>query len=308
MTWTPSPPVCGVRQAWLALGSQTVQLENQAGGWFCSSLDLGYPEIRDVTNPRPDQDGLDDRTMYMGGRTVSIDITAITGAGARIDAVASQFAPFMRPSARPQLHYILDRPGAHERVMTVRPSGYAWPVVGADQRDIQLQFMAADPVAYDPTTQTGSAWSGATGAPGRNYPLTFNRIYPVGSGSSTTANLVSNGDLPVFPLLRVYGPISGAIVQLTNRYPDSTQNLIAIYFKAGYNIGAGNWVDIDSARRTAYANSDHTQNVINQIDWTQTNQWPYIAPAPAYCQLLMQGTNTSGITQVQAFWNDRYLS
>ena len=48
----------------------------------------------------------------MGTRVVSADITALAGAGARIDDVADNFAPFMVPSARPVLHYVLDRPGA----------------------------------------------------------------------------------------------------------------------------------------------------------------------------------------------------
>ena len=43
-----------VRRAWLALpDGRTIGLEGT--GYFCSSLDLGYPAVREVTNPRPMQ-------------------------------------------------------------------------------------------------------------------------------------------------------------------------------------------------------------------------------------------------------------
>src|SRR5215475_9017960 len=108
--------VC-VRKAWLVLGGSTVQLEDQSKGYFCTSLDLGYPNVREVVNNRPDQDGADDRTRLMGPRAVSADITAIRSVPAQVDAVASMFAPYMVPSARPVLHYVLDRPGVAERTL-----------------------------------------------------------------------------------------------------------------------------------------------------------------------------------------------
>jgi hypothetical protein len=44
-----------VRSAWLVLGAKTVLLEDEAAGYFCESLDLGYPAPREVTENRPDQ-------------------------------------------------------------------------------------------------------------------------------------------------------------------------------------------------------------------------------------------------------------
>ena len=72
----PAPPGC-VRAAWLTMGSASVLLDNPAGGYFVSSLDLGSPEVRAVTYPRPSTDGLYDLTEYMGGRVVSVEIQAL---------------------------------------------------------------------------------------------------------------------------------------------------------------------------------------------------------------------------------------
>ena len=167
-----------VRRAWLVLGSLTIQLDNPAAGWSCQSLDLGSPIVRSVMTNKPDADGIVDRTQYMGARTVVAAVSAISTAGARIDDVASAFAPFMVPSARPVLHYVLDRSGAAERTLTLRPDSYDWPIVGAIERDVALQWIAADPVARDPSVQTATAWAGSGTGGGRTYNLTFNRVSP----------------------------------------------------------------------------------------------------------------------------------
>jgi hypothetical protein len=297
---TFAPATTCVRSAWLTMGSSTVQLDYPPGGWFCQSLDLGYPEVRDVMTSKPDQDGVDDRTQFMGARTVTATITALRGAGARIDAVASQFAPFMVPSARPVLHYVLDRPGAAERTLTLRASGYSWPIVGADQRDILLQWVAADPIARDPNVRTVTAWSGSSSAPGRNYNLIFNRVYPVGGGSSTSAIVSTPGDVPIRPLLRIYGPISGPWVYFSN-HP------WLVGFQSSYVLNAGHWIDVDTANRTAYLDGDRTKSILNQMDWIST-KWPVIAPLPNTELMTLRGSNMSGITQVQATWQDGYLT
>ena len=139
------------------LGTWTVSLEDPTAGYFCSSLDLGYPTARDVVTNNPDADGAVDRTQYFGLRTINVEIEALSGAGARVDQVAGLFAPFVDPAARPVLHYVLDRGANPERTMTLRAAGFAWPIQGPYQRSIQLQFVAADPVAYDPTPQTVTA-------------------------------------------------------------------------------------------------------------------------------------------------------
>jgi hypothetical protein len=280
-------------------------------GWFCSSLDLGYPDVRDVVSNRPDQDGIDDRTRFFGGRTVTAEITALAGAGAVIDAVAASFAPFMAPSARPTLHYVLDRPGAAERTMTLRAAGYSWPVAGPYQRDIQLQWVAADPAAVDPVQKTATAWAGSSTTAGRNYPWTPNRIYPVGGSSPTSAIVSSAGDLPFRPLLRIYGPVTAPAVWLNVTGDPTTgpTNSGTIQFVASYTIPAGQWVDVDLAAKTVRAQSDPNQSVLNQIDWVVTSPtWPAIPPLPGYARMQMGGSSRSGVTQVQASWYDRYLT
>jgi hypothetical protein len=303
MTWTPSPPVCGIRRAWLTLGAASVLLDNPAGGWFVTSMDLGYPAVRAVITDRPDSDGADDRTKYFGARTISVAITTLLGAGAQVDAVASAFAPFMVPSARPVFHFVLDRPGATERVVTVRPAGYAWAVAGADERDIQLQFVAADPAFSDPATQTAvTAWTGGAGG-GRPYNLTYPRTYPAGGGAPTSALIASHGDLPVQPFLRIYGPVTGPDIQ----FVPTTGATVHVRFLSSFNIGAGHYVDVDTRAKTALQDGDPTQSVITGLDWV-TTRWPVLPVLPDQTTMTITGSNTTAVSQVQASWQDRYLS
>ena len=294
-----------VRKAWLTLGALTVELEDETAGYFCQSLDLGWPDVRDVTNNRPDADGVDDRTKFMGARAVSADITAMASAGvAKIDDVASSFAPFMVPSARPVLHYVLDRSGATERTLTLRSSGYAWPIAGPFQRDIQLQWVAADPIARDPVQQIATAWSGTTGALGRVYNLVFPRVYPVGSGVATTGTIVGHGDVPIQPYLRIFGPITNPLVAFQTTGPPPVRS----GFDMVYRIDAGHFVGIDTRVHTAYLDDDPTQSVLSAIDWGGFMKWPVLPNAPDSTALSLTGTGTTSSTQVVATWNDGFLT
>lgn len=299
-----------VRRAWLTYGGRTLPLEDTDAGYVCKELNLGWPEVREVVNNRPDADGIDDRTQYFGSRAVSASILASEQLGAvSVDEVAASFGYFMSPAIRPELHYVLERPGNPERVLVVRGSGYTWPIDGGGKREVQLQWIAADPVARDATVKTANAWAGSASPAGRSYNLTFNRVYPPGSGSSTVATVLTVGEVPVSPLLRVYGPATSPEVY-SDAY-DAGGGQVARYqilWKPGVVIDAGTFVEVDCARHTATLNGDPTQPVLDRILWTES-QWVVFHPAPSTNALWMAGGSTaSGITQVEAIWRDGWLT
>jgi hypothetical protein len=300
----PGPAGC-VRQAWLTLGPNTMALEDETAGYYCTELDLGYPEVRDVVNNRPDQNGVDDRTLLWGSRAISADIVCQGAPGFTVDALAAQFAPYMIPAARPVLHYVLDRPGTPERTIGVRAADYKWPISGKSTRAVQLSWVAADPLAYGAVTNTATAWAGSSTIAGRTYNLTFDRTYPAGGSAPTTAILTLAGDVAVRPLIRVYGPITAA--NLNGSGGSSTTGDLyswTFQFVAGFVIDAGHWVDIDSAARTVTRDSNPTQAVYNQVNWWAST-WPYYRPGTGY--LNVAGGSTTGVTQAQAIWKDAYL-
>jgi hypothetical protein len=278
-------PTC-VRKAWLALGGNTLQLEDPTAGYFCQSLDLGTPVMRTVMTNAPDQDGVIDRTQYMGARTVTAAITVLAGAGAQIDAVADNFAPYMVPSARPVLHYVLDRPGAPERTLTLRPDSYDWPIVGAAQRDVALQWIAPNPIALDATQQSVTVlWGG---------PF------------AVVNNL---GDVPLRPLLQLTGPTTqGGVVFQQYSAPGVSVGNGLIAFLPTYTIAAGHTVWVDTAAHTVLL--DNTTPILNQIDWVNT-VWPVAPPNPGLYRVAWPGgynTGTTAATQFTVLWNNGYLT
>ena len=44
--------VC-VRTAWLELNGATMPLEDEDAGYFCTELDVGWPDVRAVTTSKP---------------------------------------------------------------------------------------------------------------------------------------------------------------------------------------------------------------------------------------------------------------
>jgi hypothetical protein len=283
---------------------------DEDAGYFVTAFDPGSPDVRAVVNPRPDANGIDDTTQFLGGRLISVDITAIATAGAQIDDVAASFAPFMVPSSRPELHYVLDRPGAPERVLIVRAAQYSYKVDDPVQRDIQLQFQAADPVAYDPAVQSETAWAGSSGnVAGRRYDLTYDRVYPAGSAAPSYAWLENDGDVTASPVLKLWGPATGAKVTLTIPSGPGQGNYGAVGLAASYVIAAGHYVLIDTDEKTAFLDGDTTKPVVASLDWNGLMQfgWPRI-PARSTVRMAYSGTSTTSATQATATWQNGYLS
>jgi len=298
--------VC-VRRAWLTLGDRSIPLEDDGLGYACTELDLGYPEVRDVVDNRPDRDGVDDRTKLAGSRGMSADIRAYGGT-MTVDEIGASFAPYMIPNARPELHYVLDRPGTPERAAVVRAADYAWKISGSKNREIHLAWVASEPFVRDPAQKVATALAGASVIPGRTYPLVHNRIYPPGGGSPSTGEIRSAGDVVVRPLLRIWGPITNPVVSIqstTGADPSGPPSTIA--FVTGFIVDAGSWVDVDTEAKTAFLQGDPAQSVMAQVDWS-TSVWPILPTLPYFSWLTITGDSTSSTSQVQALWYDQFLT
>ena len=293
------PTTC-IRRAWLTMGPLTMPLEDAAEGKYTTTLDLGYPTIRENVSNRPDAHGIDDRTSLWGARVVSANVLTRTPDAAYVDDVAAAFAPFMVPGVRPVLHYVLDRPNAREKTLTVRASNYAWPLTGGTKREIQLQWVAADPIARDPIVNEATAWAGTGAVLGRVYDLVFPRVYPVGAGLPSVGIITGHGEVPVQPYLRIFGPITDPRVTFDTTGPPVEHSQIGM----NYRIDAGHFVGIDT--RTHTARLDDSTSVLSALDWAHL-VWPLLPNAPDATTMALTGTGTTSASQVVASWQDGYL-
>jgi hypothetical protein len=284
-------------------GAATVDLMDSAQGFRVEELDLGYPTVREDSNPNPGRHGTLDLTRLFGERAVTITGALVPSAAGSRQKMWHLLAPYLDPSARPTLTYQVDT-DVSPRTMTVRAAQVTGPYDHPSVSPVQLGFKAASPFVYDSNVRTASVAPLGGGGAGRAYPLTFDRVYP--AAAAQTVNLYNYGDFTAYPVLRFYGPITGPYAS----FGVAGQPTAWVRFQPGYVIPAGHYVQVDTAARTAFYDGDPTQSVFNQLAINPAEPWPYIPPgAPAkFTQMALQGGGSTGTgTQLVATWADPYL-
>jgi len=294
------------RQAWLELGGVQLYLDDFDTGYACMELDIGFPEVRDVVNNNPDRNGVNDRTTLLGARVVTATIQAFPGGSSTIDDIARLFGPYTNPAVRPELHWTLNTADHAERMLTLRAADFAAPMPAPLGREIMLGWVAADPVCYDPTVQQAVGWPTGTIAGGRTYNLTFNRVYPQTIITGQNAYITVTGDVPAYPDFRIYGPITGPVLQLTQQLTatQTSQTVINFALDSTVVVPTGGWIDINAATRTV--TDQNGNNLQAHVIWS-TSSWPALAPNSTWT-LALGGTSTGTVTQVLATWQDGYLT
>jgi hypothetical protein len=138
----------------------------------------------------------------------------------------------------------------------------------------------------------------------------FNRAYPSGTQAATTAMLTTPGDVAAWPLVRIYGPVTGPALSGTITPLGTTGVPYQMTFQPSFRVDAGQWVDIDNYARTIYRQSDPTQSALGGVNWASST-WLWVPPgalSPPGAQITLSGTSTSAITQAQFIYQDGYFT
>src|SRR5262249_24615976 len=150
--------------------------------------------------------------------------------------------------------------------IVLRASGLSAPIVGPSERDFHLAWVASDPTPYDPVVKQAVAYAGSVGAGGRNYNLTYPRIYPAGGNVATTGLIPPGGDLFIKPKVRIWGPVLGPTVIFTP--VGAGQNpTTQLKFQATFAIPANHYIEIDTMTKTVRYDGDPNQNYATALDW-----------------------------------------
>jgi hypothetical protein len=107
----------------------------------------------------------------------------------------------------------------------------------------------------------------------------------------------------VRPVLNIYGPCSGPVVTFT----PSVGAVSKVQFVPAYRIDQGHFVQVDTVAKTAYLDGPGGASALAWLDWFNTT-WPVLPPLPASTTMGMTGGSTTGNTQVQAVYQDGYLT
>lgn len=270
-------------------GSTTVLLSvggipKPGSGVVVKNYDLGYPTAREVVADLAGQHGSLDLTKYFGSRTVKLDVSVLDVAGSTRHQTMDTLRYLSRPGGRPQLVVQCDG-WAQQRTLVLRgtPSscvvgplnaGYleaslAW-VVPTGVMNSATQELPLQPI---PVTTTGVSFT-------TSFPMSF------APGSlSNMATATNSGTTHTPWVARFWGQATN--ITVTNRTTGAT-------FVLNAPIVAGNYIQIDSAARTALMNNTPGNSMFNLIDFTKSSWWT-LAPGDNVISVTAQSSDTNAI-------------
>lgn len=286
----------------LELGPQTLDFADfPTHGVIVSTVDLGYPAVREVLTDLPTQDGSFDQTAYIGPRVVTITGNLGPGSAGTLSSGRSALAPFLAPSARPQLVVALDDESP-EITFTGRGADFTSIVASGSTANFTASWTCADPVGYGQATNEIDIRPATAGSSGRTYPRTYPLTYPITFGGGGTAYITTQGNYQAWPVLRIDGPVKNPTVTWLDpvtRTPTGTQVVLA-----GLKVASGDYLEIDTKAKTVLLNGDPGSSRYSFLDFEATTWGPLTA-----------GTNLLRFTSPSApppalarvFWSDCYL-
>lgn len=286
----PPPTPDSVR---LSLAGDTVALDDTAAGFVATSIDLGWPAVRVVTNDRAQVDGALDTTARFGARGVTIALAAIDSDLGTWKAALARLSRFLAAGSRPTLSLVID---GVTYTMTLAPDVAAAPFEFPNHARAQLAFRAPDPFLYSAAHEELSL-AAKPSTLGRVYPWTVPRIYPVSDAVSGFFEIDNAGAVDTWPTVEILGPMIGAAFTLENT---TTGDRFAMTTST---IDDGHRLVIDMLERTVRYDADPTLPRFSLIDFT-TSRWVRLVPG---VNVLRFATDVATTALATVRWSDPFL-
>lgn len=252
------------------------------------------PQVRVVSEPRPNGDGIIDTTSHYGGRQLAVDLLAIDTPA----AIHDELTAFTHPAARPYLT-VADDEWAQTRRLRLRVDQWSDPL-SADQsptiRAMQVQWFCPDGTWEAADEQPLTMSADIPSSVGRSYP----RVYPMSYAATLSTGAletVNVGNAPSNYVAKLYGPCSAP------RLINSTTGE-ELSFTSSLVLGAGEYVEVDTYNKTAYLNSDTTQSRLSTLDFDVSTWWLI---ARGLQTIRFTGTDASTGSQAEIFYRPVWL-
>jgi hypothetical protein len=280
-------------------------LELGCDPFIVASLQVGAPEVREVLRNRSLADGALDDTRFLGTRAITMlirfnDLKCGLDPDTSMQALIDRLTPYMSPRRRPTLTWQL--PGSTEqRAAVVRGANWGWALEGPRAQAIAPQWVvpsgeilaggpqAARCVTIKPSTDVEA---------GRNYDLTFDRVYPP-SAPVGSRSIVNPGTALSHWELTIFGPVVN---------PEFKINDITFIAdrRGGVTLAAGQTLVIDTRSRTVLfndvASASRYQNV-NFEDWS----WDDLMIRPGQNTVRFNGTGMTEQSAAELCYTPAYL-
>ncbi|MET0578772.1 MAG: hypothetical protein ABW122_08940 [Ilumatobacteraceae bacterium] len=280
-------------------------LELGCDPYVVTSMQVGSPDVREVTRNRVLADGTLDDTRYLGSRAITLSIRfndlATCGTEARdMQHLIDALTPFMSPRRRPTLTWQLPN-STGLRAAIVRGVNWGWAVQGPKAQGIAPQWVvpSGEILAGGPDAQRCETIKPSTDTEqGRTYDLTFDRVYPASSpiGSRSVTN---PGTGLAHWVLTIYGPVVNPIFTI-HGVPFETDRL------GGVSLVAGQTLVVNTRSRTVLLNgvagASRYQNV-NYDEWS----WDDLLLRPGSNLVRFDGTGLTVQSAAELCFTPTYL-
>ncbi len=274
-------------------------------GFVVASFEIGWPQERPVVRNRALTDGVQDDSLYVGPRVVTVALR-LDSSLMPTQELLDMLTPYLSPRRRPVLGYRVQKqrdldcgPDVTDPkyVRTLALRGVDMPLI-VDQpkyTTVACQWVTTD--AYALSVDETCAVAGATGTDenGRSYDLTFDRDYPFSPPFGVTQFTVE-GNAPT----DWTGTVTAEIED-----PELLINGVLVTF-VGLTLTAGQTINIDTKARTILRNNDPTDSVFgfsNFADWT----WDDLRFRSGQNTIRLQGDNTVGDPSFTVCWRDAWF-
>lgn len=271
---------------------------NPLEGVSLATLDLGFPDVRDVEYPRADQDGSDDETAYIGPRVVSVTLdlfNAVELVGYYLDRLRSFCAPNLRPSL------IFKLAGQDERSALLRTTQQSAPL-GLPRRStvgVGAQWRCPDGILVSTLGQLVAVNPAGTTEPGRAYDLTHDRVYPTAAIGGQLVTV--GGTVNAAPVIRIFGPCTNPRVENV-----TLGRKLEFTASGGLAIAAGDYLELNVRNRTARLNGSAAvgDNRYKYLNFAVSKWWTL---APGDNVIRYYPVTSSAPSVAELAWNDAWL-
>ncbi len=251
-------------------------------------LDLGFPEVRAVSDPLAGGDGEVDSTQYIGARAITAALTLSRPVGPKIDLLRG----LCHPGRRLWLHVARDDWDGERRILVrgndvaAVPTNLTRAQVGWRAPAGLLEAVTADSVTLSPV---GNASGGAA------YPATYPRAFDPGLVPGA-ALLQVGGTVAAPPVIDIYGPCHDPLVRLV-----STGEQVRLLMP----VAAGQFVRVDMAARTVLLNGDLNQSRYGRLDFVSSSWWAL--PVGSAVQVVFTPEGPRAGCQAVLVWHRKFL-
>lgn len=236
-----------------------------ANGYVPQRFNPGFPEIRDVSERRPSQNGTFDFTNHFGARAVTLQVSIaheLQDNPAVTDQILEDgLKKWMLPNIRCFLYIRFNALESYRRI-ELRSVNAASPlafITKTDFRSVSMSWRGINGVFEGAEEQTETLEPSSTVETGRAYDLTFDRTYP--ASDVIGAKILTNyGNAPSLPVILIYGPVTQPRIenQTTGK---------KLEFLAAYSLVAGEYLLIDFEEGTVSLNGDIANSRYDKLDF-----------------------------------------